>query len=67
MSLVLYGQVAAYGQIASIVHCTLSQVGYAMASLSSDSVVSWQRIVNRWDKLSLRKDRNIDVEKYKTL
>ena len=67
MSLVLHGQVAAYGKMASIVNCTSSQVGYAMALLISDSAVPWQRIVNRWDKLSLRKDGNIDVEKYKTL
>jgi alkylated DNA nucleotide flippase Atl1 len=38
-----------------------------MASLSSDSAVPWQRIVSRWEKLSLGKDGNIDVEKHKTL
>ena len=67
VSLVPHGQVATYGQIAGIVGCTPIQVGYAMAALSSDSAVPWQRIVNRWGKISLRKDGNIDVEQYRRL
>jgi len=41
------GKVATYGQIALIVgDCTPRMVGYCLASLSFDSDVPWQRVIN---------------------
>jgi methylated-DNA-protein-cysteine methyltransferase-like protein len=49
------GQVATYGQIARIVGgCTPRMVGYAMAALTPDSRVPWQRVINRQGKISPR-------------
>ena len=49
------GRVATYGQIARLVGgCTPRMVGYAMAALSSDRDVPWQRVVNREGKVSPR-------------
>jgi methylated-DNA-protein-cysteine methyltransferase-like protein len=51
------GKVATYGQIAEIVGgCTARMVGYALAALSSDSSVPWQRVINRQGKISPRGD-----------
>ena len=49
------GNVATYGQIAKLVgKCSARQVGYAMASLSDDSVVPWHRIINSQGMISPR-------------
>ncbi len=48
------GKVASYGQIARIVGCTPRMVGYAMASLPSDSDVPWQRVINSQGRVSPR-------------
>lgn len=55
VSLVPPGQVATYGQIASIVgNCTARMVGYAMAALPIGSPVPWQRVINAQGKISPR-------------
>lgn len=48
------GKVASYGQIAELVGTTARQVGYAMAALSNDTDVPWQRIINSKGEISLR-------------
>ena len=49
------GQVATYGQIATIVGgCTARMVGYAMAALPFETDVPWQRVINRQGKISHR-------------
>ncbi len=49
------GQVATYGQVATIVgRCTARMVGYAMAALPHGSDVPWQRVINREGKISPR-------------
>jgi len=49
------GKVATYGQIAKIVGgCTPRMVGYAMAALTTDANVPWQRVINRQGKVSPR-------------
>jgi methylated-DNA-protein-cysteine methyltransferase-like protein len=51
------GQVATYGQIASIVgNCTARMVGYALAAAPAGSDVPWQRVINAQGKISLRAD-----------
>ncbi|MBV7327353.1 MGMT family protein [Chloroflexi bacterium TSY] len=50
-----YGQVATYGQIASIVGgCTARMVGYTMAGLPLESDVPWHRVLNAQGKISPR-------------
>ena len=49
------GQVATYGQVASIVgDCTARMVGYAMAALPIGSSIPWQRVINAQGKISPR-------------
>ena len=49
------GKVATYGQIAKIEgHATARMVGYAMAALSSDKDVPWQRVINARGEISER-------------
>ena len=49
------GQVATYGQIASIVgNCTARMAGYAMSALSDEDDVPWQRVINAQGKISPR-------------
>jgi len=49
------GKVTTYGQVAATVgHCTARMVGYAMAALTYDTDVPWQRVINRQGKISLR-------------
>ena len=49
------GRVATYGQVAHIVgRCTPRMVGYAMAALTPDAEVPWQRVINRLGKISPR-------------
>lgn len=51
------GQVATYGQVASIAgDCTARMVGYAMAALPNSSDVPWQRVINAQGKISPRGD-----------
>ncbi len=53
------GKVATYGQIAAMVgRCTARMVGYAMAALTFDTDVPWQRVINRQGKVSLRSNGN---------
>jgi len=56
------GQVATYGQIAAIVECTPRLVGYAMAALTPNSTVPWQRVINRDGKISIRSHGQPDAE-----
>lgn len=47
------GKVATYGQVAKLAGgCTARMVGYAMASLTKDQDVPWQRVINRMGKIS---------------
>ena len=49
------GRVATYGQVALIVgRCTPRMVGYALAALTPDTEVPWQRVINRHGKISPR-------------
>lgn len=49
------GQVATYGQVATIVGgCSARVVGYAMAALPAGSGVPWQRVINLQGKVSPR-------------
>ncbi len=51
------GQVATYGQIATLVgNCTARMVGYAMAAVDGSSDVPWQRVINAQGKISPRAD-----------
>jgi methylated-DNA-protein-cysteine methyltransferase-like protein len=57
-----HGRVATYGQIARLVGgCTPRMVGYAMAALSEDRDVPWQRVVNREGKASPRSTGHGDL------
>jgi len=48
-----WGKVATYGQISKMIHgCTARMVGYALASLPSESGVPWQRVINSKGKIS---------------
>jgi len=50
-----YGQVASYGQIASLVGgCTARMVGYAMKTLPDGSEVPWHRVINSRGEVSQR-------------
>lgn len=47
------GSVATYGQIARIVgSCSAQMVGFALAALPEGSDVPWQRVVNRFGRIS---------------
>ncbi len=49
------GQVATYGQIASIVgNCTARMVGHAMAATPGGRDIPWHRVINAQGKVSLR-------------
>jgi len=48
------GKVASYGQISKLTGTTARQVGYAMAALSQDSKIPWQRLVNSKGEISRR-------------
>lgn len=51
------GNVATYGQIASIAgDCTARMVGYAMAAVKEQDKVPWHRVINAQGKISLRAD-----------
>jgi methylated-DNA-protein-cysteine methyltransferase related protein len=48
-----YGQVATYGQIARLVGgCSAQMIGFALAALPEKSEVPWQRVINRFGKIS---------------
>jgi len=49
------GQVASYGQIASLVGagCDARTVGYAMAGTPQGQDIPWHRVINREGKISL--------------
>lgn len=47
------GRVASYGQIAQIVgSCSAQMIGFALAALPDGSNVPWQRVVNRFGRIS---------------
>jgi len=47
------GKVASYGQVSRLIPgCTARMVGYALASLPTDSGVPWQRVINSKGKIS---------------
>jgi methylated-DNA-protein-cysteine methyltransferase related protein len=47
------GRVATYGQIARLVGgCSAQMIGFALAALPDGADVPWQRIVNRFGKVS---------------
>ena len=56
-----FGKVATYGQIASEVSIRDSRVvGYALANLKhTNHAVPWHRVVNRFGKISLKKNDSI--------
>lgn len=61
--LIPYGQVATYGQIASVLQLSggARQVGYALHALSEDSDVPWHRVINAQGRISSRS--NVEWEK----
>jgi methylated-DNA-protein-cysteine methyltransferase-like protein len=47
------GKVATYGQIARLVGgCSAQMIGFALAALPQGSDVPWQRVINRFGKIS---------------
>lgn len=47
------GKVATYGQIARIVGgCSAQMIGFALAALPENTDVPWQRVINRFGKIS---------------
>lgn len=47
------GRVATYGQIAQIVgSCSAQMIGFALAALPDGNDVPWQRVVNRFGRIS---------------
>lgn len=47
------GRVATYGQIARIVgSCSAQMIGFALAALPEGNDVPWQRVVNRFGRVS---------------
>lgn len=57
VSLIPYGKVATYGQIARIVgSCTPRMVGYAMSALKPGMDVPWQRVINSKGEVSQHGD-----------
>jgi methylated-DNA-protein-cysteine methyltransferase-like protein len=49
------GRVVSYGQVAQMVGaCTPRQVGYAMAAVTAESDVPWQRVINSQGRISER-------------
>lgn len=62
------GQVATYGQVAAVIGtCTPRMVGYAMAALSADDDVPWQRVINRQGTISERKGGGGTSRQYELL
>lgn len=48
-----YGKVATYGQIAKLVGgCSAQMIGFALAAIPQGEDVPWQRVVNRFGKIS---------------
>ena len=55
ISLIPFGKVATYGQIAEIVGgCTARMVGYAASAIPQDSDIPWQRVINYKGGISQR-------------
>lgn len=56
VSLIPYGKVATYGQVARLANRPngARQVGYALAALRGDHDVPWHRVVNAQGKVSQR-------------
>jgi len=54
--LIPYGRIVTYGQVAAVVggKCRARTVGYALAALSPNSDLPWQRVINRQGKISPR-------------
>jgi len=51
------GRVSTYGKVAKLAgECSARNVGYAMASLSFNSGVPWQRVINAQGRISQRSD-----------
>ncbi len=47
------GKVTTYGRIAAIIGtCSAQMVGFALASLPEGTDVPWQRVINRFGKIS---------------
>ena len=61
------GVVATYGQVAAIVGCGPSLVGYALASLPAGVDVPWQRVINSQGKISTRSDGAADPRQRQAL
>ena len=57
------GRVATYGQIARLAGLAghARQVGYALAALSDDKTVPWQRVVNAKGEISLRAESHDEI------
>ena len=56
-----HGRVTTYGEIARMVGCSARQVGYAMAATPRDEGIPWQRVVNRFGRISLRNSGHPDL------
>ena len=56
-----HGRVTTYGEIARMVGCSARQVGYAMAATPLDEGIPWQRVVNRFGRISLRNSGHPDL------
>jgi methylated-DNA-protein-cysteine methyltransferase related protein len=50
------GYVTTYGQIARLLGCSARTVGFAMAALSAQTDVPWQRVINSQGRVSVRAD-----------
>lgn len=62
------GRVSTYGRIARLVRAPGPRVvGYAMAALTPDSTVPWQRVVNHKGEISLRKGGDGEIRQRRLL
>lgn len=69
ISLIPYGKVATYGQIARLSGAARHSryVGFVLKNLASDSNIAWYRVINAQAKISLKKEdaqgQNIQMAK----
>ena len=58
ISLIPYGKVATYGQIARLSGLAkhARYVGFTLKNIDNDAVIPWHRVINSQGKISLRKE-----------
>ncbi len=62
------GQVATYGQIASMMQrCGARQVGYALAAMPDDVDIPWHRVINARGEISARSGGSGESEQKRRL